>query len=139
MTATLTFPPGRYGRRRDPVRQRQRRWMTWVLATFVVIAGVAIAAKLYDQYTLAPYQVRIVGVTDVTDTHVTVTFEVTTPPGEAAACTVRARARSGEEVGRARVIVPPGGPDQTKTTFTYTLATTSRPVTGEVPGCGPPD
>ena len=41
------FPPGRYGRRRDPAHLRRRRWLTFALATLVAAAGLAIAVKLY--------------------------------------------------------------------------------------------
>ena len=109
-----------------------------MLATLVVVAGLGIAVKLYQQYALAPYQVRIISVTDLTDTAVTVTFEVTKPPGQAALCTVLGHTRDGEEVGRADVRIPAGEADETVTKITYTLATTKRPVTAEVPGCGPP-
>jgi Domain of unknown function (DUF4307) len=132
-----TFPPGRYGRRRDPARQRRRRFITFALATLIAAAGVLIAVKLYRQYTVAPYQVTIIGVSDPTDHAVTVTFDVTTPPGGGASCTILAHTREGEEVGRALVSVPAGARGQTVTRVTYTLATTKRPVTGEVPGCGP--
>lgn len=130
-----TFPPGRYGRRRDPARQARRRWVTWLLASVVAIAGVAIAVKLYRQYSQAPYQVRIITVTNLSDSGVTVTFEVTKPAGRAATCTVQAHTRDGVEVGKAEVDVPAQAPQTSR--VTYTLATTARPMTGEVPGCGP--
>ena len=107
------------------------------LAALVVLAGTAVAVKLYRQYTLAPYQVRIISVTDLTDHQVTVTFEVRKPAGEPAVCTVLAHTRAGEEVGRAEVRVPAGDSNATRARVTHTLATTKRPVTGEVPGCGP--
>jgi hypothetical protein len=131
------FPAGRYGRRRDPVRQRRRRWVSYALAGLVVIAGAGIAVKLYQQYTLAPYQVRVLNVTNLTDTQVTVLFEVSKPAGQPALCTVQGHTRDGEEVGKAEVPVPAGSPDETTTQVTYTLVTTKRPVTAEVPGCGP--
>jgi hypothetical protein len=102
-----------------------------------VVAGVAIAVKLYRQYETAPYQVTVVDVTDLGDRSVTVTFDVTTPPGGGATCTVQAHTREGELVGSAQVNVAGGAADQTSTRVTYTLATTKRPITGEVPGCGP--
>lgn len=111
--------------------------MAYLLAIAVIAVGVVIAVKLYRQYTLAPYQVRIITVTDLSDTGVTVTFEVTRPAGEPALCTLLAHTRDGEEVGRATVTVPAGPPGETVTKITYTLPTTKRPVTGEVPGCGP--
>ncbi len=66
MTPTETtppvFPPGRYGRRRDPAYQRRRRWVMYLAAAIVITGTVAIAVKLYRQYTQAPYQVTIVNV-----------------------------------------------------------------------------
>jgi hypothetical protein len=131
------FPPGRYGRRRDPARLRRRRWVTFVLAGLVAIVGTAIAIKLYNQYVTAPYQVTIIDVTDLGDRTVTVTFDVTTPPGGGATCTVQAHTRDGQLVGSAQVSVPAGTPGQTTTRVVYTLPTSKRPVVGEVPGCGP--
>jgi len=139
VTETVTgpqFPAGRYGRRRAPTRAR-RRWITVILALLVVAAGLAITVKLYDQYAQAPYRVRILTVTGLTDSQVTVTFEVTRPAGAPTICTVQAHTRAGELVGRATVPVPAGAPGETATLVTYTLSTTKRPVTGEVPGCGP--
>ena len=135
--STPVFPPGRYGRRRDPASRQRRRWVVVGLAGLVVLAGLAIAVKLYQQYAQAPYQVTVIRVTDLSDTAVTVTFDVTTPPGQGATCTVQAHTRDGERIGFARVSVAPGTPDQTVSRVTYTLATTKRPMTGEVPGCGP--
>jgi hypothetical protein len=131
------FPPGRYGRRRDPSYARRRRWMTWVVGALVALFGVAIAVKLYNQYADPPYAVTIVTVKDISEHGVTVTFDVRVPAGEGATCTVEGHTREGRLVGRATVDVPPGGPDQTMVRVTYTLATEQAPVTGEVPGCGP--
>src|SRR5258705_11560537 len=136
-TLPPVFPPGRYGRRRDPGYRQRRRWLMYLAATLVVLGGVAIAIKLYHQYAQAPYQVTVVNVANVSDTGVTVTFDVTTPPGQGATCTVQGHTRDGELVGEAIVDVPPGDPDQTTSRVTYALVTTKKPVTGEVPGCGP--
>lgn len=132
--APVIFPPGRYGRRRDPHR---RRWLPWLLGLVVAAGGVAIAVKLYQQYADPAYQVRITRVTDLSDHQVTVTFEVRLPAGRGASCTVLAHARDGEQVGWAEVSVPPAPAGQRTGVVTYTLATSRRPVTGEVPGCGP--
>jgi len=141
MTPTETtppvFPPGRYGRRRDSAYQRRRRWVMYLAAAVVIVGTVAIAVKLYRQYAQAPYEVTIVTIDEPTDHGVTVTFDVTTPPGQGATCTVRAHTRDGERVGEAQVDVPPGAAGQTVSRVTYSLVTTKRPVTGEVPGCGP--
>jgi Domain of unknown function (DUF4307) len=117
--------------------QRRRRWISYALSVLVMIAGVGIAYKLYQQYAQAPYQVRIISVTNLNDNQVTVLFEVTKPAGQPALCTVLGHTRDGEQVGSAEVVVPSGGPTETTSRITYTLATTKRPVTAEVPGCGP--
>jgi hypothetical protein len=127
------FPPGRYGRRRDPAAQRRRRVVAYLLGTVVALAGVGIAIKLYQQYTVAPYQVSDLTVTNLTDTSVTVHFQVSRPDGQAAVCTVKGHTRDGVEVGSAEVGVPAGGTGE----VTYTLKTSQRAMTGEVPGCGP--
>jgi hypothetical protein len=126
------FPPGRYGRRRDPALRRRRRLLGFVFGALVIVASSAVALKLYRQYAEAPYQVRVVNITGVTGAGVTVTFEVRKPPEAGAVCTVLARGRGGVEVGRARVAVPPG-----TTRVTYTLTTVKPPVSADVPGCGP--
>jgi hypothetical protein len=131
------FPPGRYGRRRDPAYQRRRRWVAWVAGGLVVALGLAIAVKLYRQYAQPPYEVMNLNVTDLRDDAVTVTFDVRVPAGEGASCTVQGHTRDGLRVGWQRIDVPPGNADQTVLRVTYTLATTARPMTGEVPGCGP--
>ena len=132
------FPPGRYGRRRDPVYQRRRRWVTWIIGALVVALGFLIAVKLYRQYAQAPYEVTIVNVRDISDDGVTVTFDVTVPQGGGATCTVQGHTRDGLLVGRAEVDAVPVDAGQTTIRVTYTLQTSQRPVTGEVPGCGPP-
>jgi hypothetical protein len=133
----LVFPPGRYGRRRDPAAARRRRWLTWVAGGLVALLTLLIAVKLYRQYADPDYAVTIVSVGDISDHGVTVTFDVRVPAGEGATCTVEGHTRDGRLVGRATVDVPPGGPGQRSVRVTYTLATDEAPVTGEVRGCGP--
>jgi hypothetical protein len=135
--APLRFPEGRYGRRRDPAYQRRARRFTWVAGALVVLLGVAIAVKLYRQYAQPPYEVLNLVSTDLDDTGVTVDFDVRVPAGEGATCTVRGHSFDRRRVGEAQVDVPPGGPEVTQLHVTYRLETTARPVTGEVPGCGP--
>jgi hypothetical protein len=72
----------------------------------------------------------------VTDRQVRVVFEVVKPSGEGARCVVRARSRDGAEVGRETVEVPAGRPGDKSVIVTHVLATSARPVTGEVAGCG---
>jgi hypothetical protein len=131
------FPPGRYGRRRDPAHQRRRRWLLYGLAVLVGVASIGITVKLYRQYSQPLYEVTVIDVVDLSDQGVTVIFDVRTPPGQGATCTVQAHTREGEPVGRATVAVPPAESGQTISRVTYRLTTTKRPVAGEVPGCGP--
>ena len=130
----MQFPPGRYGRRRDPQR---RRWAPVVIGIVVLLGGLAVSVKLYRQYGAEPYQVRVVSVSEFTDASVTMVFEVHAPAGSDALCVIRARNRAGAEVGRAEVTVrgpAPAGADGWIPT-TYTLVTSGRGFVAEVPGC----
>jgi uncharacterized protein DUF4307 len=131
--ATVAFPPGRYGRRRDP--RAHRRWLPAVLTGLVIVAGVAIAYQLTGQYGAGrPYDPTVERFYDVTDEQVVVEFTVLVPDGETAVCVVRARGVDGAEVGRDEIRLDPP-PGATRTTVTHRLATTARPVTGEVQRC----
>ncbi|MER7004629.1 DUF4307 domain-containing protein [Dactylosporangium sp. NPDC000555] len=129
--ATSKYPPGRYGRRREP--QPRRRWLVFALAGVVALAGLAIAWRLYTQYGPQDYEPQVQHFYNVTDDGVTIEFVVRKDPDKRATCSVRARAASGQEVGLAQVDVPPGA----EAFVTYRLATSDRPVTAEVPACGP--
>jgi hypothetical protein len=126
-----TFPAGRYGRRRAP--RVRRRWPTVLLAGVVAAAGVGLSVRLYQQYGQPDYIPTVTRFYDMTDDGVTVEFVVRKPSDDPATCRVRARARNGEEVGRAEVDVERGS----QVRMTYRLATSKRPVTVEVPACGP--
>ena len=135
---SLTFPPGRYGRRRGPLRRRWwRRVLVALLVAGVVLAGAAVAVVLGQQYgTGRPYGADVVRFYDITDSQVVVEFTVVVPEGETAVCVVRARNSAGVEVGREEVRVDPP-PGQRQPRVTHTLTTTERPVTGEVQRCWP--
>lgn len=135
---TPRFPPGRYGRRREP--RSTPRWLVALLTAGVVVAGFAISAQLYRQYGDPEYRPSVLAFQvgeGADDGTVTIRFQVFKPAGKAATCIVRARASNGEEVGRAEVDIPAGNPDSESVTVTYTLATSREPVTGEVVGCAP--
>jgi hypothetical protein len=122
------FPPGRYGRRREPGRA------TRSLSTLVVVAGTVfgliLAVALYQRYGTPDYRPRVIHF-QLADDHVTLRFEVRKPGGEAAVCHVRSRDRAGAEVGAADVPVPAGA----TVTVDYTLKTNGPPVSAEVPAC----
>jgi hypothetical protein len=132
--ASVEFPPGRYGHRRDP---RGRRWLPAVAAVVIIALGLAVTFKLYRQYGVPPYQVAATTVTDVTPTSVKISFEVRVPDGKGAVCTLRARDRRGAEIGRTEVTLPAGGPGVRTLHGTHTLSTTGQSFYAEVLGCGP--
>ena len=129
------FPPGRYGRRREP--GGRRRWPVVALAALAAAAGLAISVKLYQQYADPDFQARVVAVREISDRAVTVDFEVRVPAGEGAMCTVRARDHSGTTVGQTAVAVPAGGPGQTLLRASHAVPTSAKPFTGDITGCGP--
>jgi hypothetical protein len=130
-----TFPPGRYGRRRDPRRRSRHRWLPAALIVAVIVAGTAMAYQLNRQYGAArPYHPTVERFYDITGEQVVVEFTVRVPDGEAAICAVGARAADGREVGRAEILVDPR-PGVTRPRVTHRLATTATPVTGEVQRC----
>ncbi|WP_433080546.1 DUF4307 domain-containing protein [Dactylosporangium sp. CA-052675] len=129
--ATVKYPPGRYGRRREP--QPRRRWLVFALAAVVAAAGLAIAGQLYRQYGPQDFEPQVQRFYNVTDDGITVDFVVRKEPDLRATCSVRARSASGQEVGLAQVDVSEGA----EAYVTYRLATSDRPVTVEVPACGP--
>lgn len=131
-TGAPVFPPGRYGRRREP--RRRRPWLVALLLVVVVAVGAALSVRLYRQYGDPAYDAQVLRYTDVTDSQVLVEFRVTVPDGGSAICVVRARSRDGAEVGKAevRVDAPPG---VTHPVTRYLLATSARPINGEVVRC----
>jgi hypothetical protein len=129
--ATPTFPPGRYGRRREPAPRN--RWVMLIAAVVVLGAALAISIKMFQQYGQPEYAPEVRRYFDVTKTGISVEFEVRKPADKIGTCIVRARSASGEEVGAADVDVPVGAVVR----VTYRLTTTDVPVSVEVPRCGP--
>lgn len=128
------FPPGRYGRRREPGRRRP------LLVALLVVALVAVmtlvSVRLYRQYGDPNYDAEVITYTGITDSQVLVDFRVTVPKGGSAVCLLRARDRDGAEVGREEVTVT-ARPEQRQVTAQHRLATTARPFVGEVLRCRP--
>jgi hypothetical protein len=105
------------------------------MALVVVLVGLAIAYQLGQQYGVGrPYDANVERFYDVTDDQVVVEFTVVVPAGEVAICAVRARAEHGGEVGREEIRVEPAD-GVTRPLVVHRLATTERPVTGEVQRC----
>ncbi len=121
------FPPGRYGRRREPTG---RKWALPVVLVAVVALMALIAIKLYSQYGAGGYSPTVLSLTNVTKSSITVTFRVQKPDAPAV-CTVDAKARDGSIVGTSNVPVRAG----TTVTTTATIATTDQPYIAEVPSC----
>jgi hypothetical protein len=124
------FPPGRYGRRRDPRRAR-RRWLPIAVSVLLALGAVAIGARLYGQYGNSPYQASVTGIDQVTDSSVAVTFTVRKRDAGPAVCRVQAKDRSAAEVGYAEVPVNGAGTVRVR----YTLTTSARPYAVDVLGC----
>ncbi|MGC4894816.1 DUF4307 domain-containing protein [Micromonospora sp. DT31] len=128
------FPPGRYGRRREPGR---RRPVLLALLVAVLLAGLGLAAtKLYQQYGDPEYRGEMISYTDITDSGVVVDFRVTVPPGGTATCLLRARTHDGAEVGHAEATVT-AEPGQRHVRTRHEVPTTARPFIGEVVRCRP--
>jgi hypothetical protein len=79
---------------------------------------------------------RTVGYSDVSDTAVTVEFDVFKTAGTEVTCLVRALDFDGNEVGRADVAVAAGPSDAH---VVYALPVTARPNTAEVVSCSVAD
>ncbi|SCF36171.1 protein of unknown function (DUF4307) [Micromonospora viridifaciens] len=128
------FPPGRYGRRREPGR---RRPVLRALLVAVLLAALGlVAARLYLQYGHPDYRAEMITYTGITDSRVVVDFRVTLPPGGSATCLLRARSHDGAEVGHAEVTVT-ARPGERQVTARQEVPTTARPFIGEVLRCRP--
>ncbi|QLQ39348.1 DUF4307 domain-containing protein [Micromonospora robiginosa] len=128
------FPPGRYGRRREPGRRRPLL-LALVVAVVLVLLGLG-AAKLYSQYGDPEYQGEMISYTGITDSRVVVDFRVTVPPGGSAVCLLRARSHDGAEVGHVEATVT-AAPGQRHVRTTREVPTSARPFIGEVLRCRP--
>lgn len=127
-----SFPPGRYGRRR--AERRRRPWAVALLLAAAVAVTSLVALRLYRMYGDPVYDADVLTYTGVTDTHLDITFRVTIPPGGAADCILRARARDGATVGSAEVrVAAPAG--QRHVTTTHRLPTSREAFVGEVLRC----
>jgi hypothetical protein len=130
------FPPGRYGRRRDP-RLARRRALPLVLVLGAVV-GLVVAIALYQQYSPAQYQGQLLSFQVRSASQAEFRLQVSKPAGQRAECSVQALAYDHTPVGQTDVEIPPGSSDSTSVTVTASLRTSARAYTGEVVGCGRP-
>ncbi|THV32209.1 DUF4307 domain-containing protein [Glycomyces paridis] len=129
--ADVSFPAGRYGRRRSPSRHRPA--LTALLTVGVVAAGLVAAWRLTEVYGQDEVSERLLAFDDSVAGQVAITFEVYKPAGEGAVCAVRSRDLAGAEIGYAEVAVP--ADEATHVEMTYALAVEGEPNTGEVLRC----
>ncbi|MEU8296748.1 DUF4307 domain-containing protein [Micromonospora sp. NPDC048909] len=129
------FPPGRYGRRREPGGRRRVLLATVALVVLVSVLSL-ISVRLYRQYGDPNYDAQVITYTDITDNQLRLDFRVTVPAGGSTVCLLRARDRDGAEVAREQITVtaPPG---ERHVTTSHLLATTGRAFIGEVLRCRP--
>jgi hypothetical protein len=95
------------------------------------VAGLAWVLWMAFSYANPPIRATLVSYT-VTDATVTVRFEIVKNAEYPATCTLRARNRVGEEVGRRDVTIPVGVRTDT---LTEELTTTGKAVIGEIRDC----
>lgn len=134
-SAAPVFPPGRYGRRRDP-RAARRRTLP-LLVVLGAVVGLVAAIALYQQYRPAEYQGQLLSFDVRSASQAQFRLQVTRPAGQPAECSVQALAYDHSAVGHTDVKIPPGSSDGTTVTVTASLRTSARAYTGEVQGCGP--
>ena len=119
----------RYGAATSPARRR----LQLVLAGVVVAAAIGWIAWASFGRPDARIGVTTIGYKIVSDGEVTVTYDVSRPPGTRVTCVLRALNSGAETVGSLRVDLPAA--DATTTRRTDTVRTTGRAVTGVVRDC----
>jgi hypothetical protein len=124
-----TFPPGRYGRRREP--RRPRTWLMVLMAALTAVVMGAVGVRLYDVFGNEEFTPLLLSESERTADHVTIRFEVRSDGSRPAVCVVRARAKDGLVVGVADVPVPAGE----RVKVDYTLSTSQRAFVVDIPSC----
>ena len=123
-------PPGRYD---EPSLVGQRILAVLLGGMFVALV-ISIVLAFYSRFGREEVRVQEIGFSVLSDTEVRVDFAVTfaRDTDTRAFCTVRSRDQVGREIGRQLVEV---ARTQERTVVAHVLATSRRPVTGEVDGC----
>ena len=110
------------------------RPVTIVLGGLVVLLSLVVSVVLFRAFGDSPdigFGPR--GYTVHSDRSVSVVFEVHKPASRTAVCTVRARDRTGAEVGNSLVRVGPA--PKRSVIVTYELPTSGRAADGEITAC----
>ena len=123
----------RYEERYGPARRTPLKLLVAVGVLVATFLGWVLWAALQQAHQDLRWQTT--GYHDVTDTSVTVEFDVFKPPGTAVTCIVQALDVAGVEVGRAEVPVTADQPD---VHVVYALPVTARPTAGQVLSCSVP-
>ena len=126
-------PAGRY----DSPPVLPQRVLAVILAVTVTALAGAVAIALWERATQERVTGRVLGYKVLSDSAVQIRLEVGKRSGGRAFCVIRARSADGREVGRDVAEVDPTGTSDRQVRTSYTLSTTTRPVTGEVAGCSP--
>jgi hypothetical protein len=124
-------PPGRY----DEPSRAPARALAVVLSVLFLALLAAIGLLLYGRYGAAQLALQERGFAVLSDDAVRVDFAASPPEGERVWCLVRARRADGAEVGARFVPVERAEGARGPVELSYTLPTTDRAVTGEVPRC----
>lgn len=125
------LPEGRYGSRAS---MSPRPVLRWLLVALALAAAVLVTILGYRNLGSPPIEGKQVAFSVPDDHSVRVTLEVRRDePHRPAECVVRARAESGDEVGRKEVLIPPS--NATTVRNETVIKTSSRSITGEVYGC----
>jgi hypothetical protein len=120
----------RYGRPADPARNRRHLVIAAVVLLALAVVFVAWAAAARSRSNLSWTDL---GLASVSDSSATVTFQLSTPPGRRATCTVRVVNQGLVEVGRRDVVLGPSDTGHVRTSVT--LRTTQLASGGGVKSC----
>lgn len=107
-------------------------WRGRAVAAVVVTAFLVVVAALTVHLASGGVQSTLLRFVVVDDHRVDVTFQLQRDAGSDTVCVLRAQSETHADVGYATVTVSAGRPDLE---VTYSLATASRAVSGEVLGC----
>lgn len=124
-------PPGRY----DAPSTLGPKLLALLLTVLVLGLVAAGARLLYSRYggDAVRGQVRVFAI--ASPTTVKMEVEVSKAKGSTAYCVLRARGRTGKEVGRDIAVLDAVGTDSRTARGSFVLSTTERAVTAELAGC----